>query len=245
MSFLRKQALKVRRRLYAARAWVPGLRERHRLEAMVGPLGFWYELQAYQLQALKSNGLQPKHHLLDLGCGPLQGGIAFIRYLDPARYVGVDINVDRLSAAYTQISTHGLADKNPALLLCDRFGESHLNGRQFDFVWASQVVYYFNEAKLRELFTLLAKRLTSDGKFLGDIIGPRHPEYANPGASAFLSKIELQTVEGLDRLASEYGLRARSLGEIEGFGYPSRLQLRTNVLVEVGRAEREEQSGKR
>ncbi len=226
---------RLRRYAYAARSWVPGLRERHRLEAMVGPLGYWNALRAYQLNLLRANGLHPHHHLLDLGCGPLQGGGAFIRYLEQARYVGVDISPERLSAAYGQVAELGLAEKNPMLLLSDQFGALHLDGRSFDFVWASQVLYYFDDEKLKDLMRMLVGHLAPDGKFLGDIIGPRHPEYGRAQQSAFLSRIKLQTVEGIDALAAPFGLQARGLGEIEAFGYPKRLLLRTNVLVEITR----------
>jgi SAM-dependent methyltransferase len=234
---LRSQALAFRRRVYAARAWIPGLGERHRLESMVGPLGCWDELRVYQLRLLLENGLKPHHHLLDIGCGPLQGGVEFIKYLDPSRYVGVDIDPQRLSAAFGQIALHDLGAKKPLLLLCDKFGASHLNGRCFDFVWASQVLYYFDNQKLEELLRLLAAHLAPHGKFLGDIIGERHPEYSRSQDSAFLSRIKLQTVDQVERLAAPLGLRARSLGEIEKFGYPRRLSLRTNLLVEISRRE--------
>ena len=45
-----------RRRLYELRSFVPVLRERHRLEALVGPLGFWDELQHYQMHTLRTRG---------------------------------------------------------------------------------------------------------------------------------------------------------------------------------------------
>ncbi|HXG47860.1 MAG TPA: hypothetical protein VNO52_09560, partial [Methylomirabilota bacterium] len=91
---------KARRLAFRARLFVPGLRERHILESMVGPVGAWDELQAYQLRVLQANGLRPEHRLLDIGCGPLQGGVAFIGYLAPGHYVGVDRSTRNLAAAY-------------------------------------------------------------------------------------------------------------------------------------------------
>ena len=61
---LKRLLMHSRRRAYGLRAFVPGLREHHRLEAMVGPLGFWGELQRYHLQFLQTNGLKPSHSLL-------------------------------------------------------------------------------------------------------------------------------------------------------------------------------------
>ena len=40
------------------------------------------------------HGLKPEHKLLDVGCGPLRGGIKFINYLEPGNYYGVDKRAD-------------------------------------------------------------------------------------------------------------------------------------------------------
>src|SRR4051812_48290825 len=97
------RALKmIRRRIYGLRRAVPGLSRRHRLEALVGPLGFWNELQSYQLNTARQLGLSAGDRLLDLGCGPLQGGTAFIRFLDAGRYVGVDHRAVVVDVAHEQ-----------------------------------------------------------------------------------------------------------------------------------------------
>jgi cyclopropane fatty-acyl-phospholipid synthase-like methyltransferase len=59
-------------------------------------LGFWHELQSYQLNTLKENGLRAEHSLLDIGCGPLQGGLAFIKYLEESKYFGIDIELKNI-----------------------------------------------------------------------------------------------------------------------------------------------------
>ncbi len=222
--------MKSRRQIYGLRAWLPGLREQNRMERMVGPVGFWDKLQRYQLQALRSNGLEPEHHLLDIGCGPLQGGIAFIRYLEPSRYTGVDIDPRRLKAAYSQISRHDLAGRNPRLLLSSTLGDQELNGDRFDYMWASQLLYYFNAEKLVELLAFIRRRLNPGGKFLGDILGPKHDEFRHPEFGWIL-----HGVEAVQLLAETQDLQARSLGEIIQFDYPSRLSLRSNLLLEITR----------
>lgn len=219
--------MNVRRRLYGIRAFVPGLRERHMLELMVGPLGFWNELQNYQLRALRVNGLEPQHHLLDIGCGPLQGGLAFIQYLQPAGYAGVDIDPVRIEAANAQVARHGLSQKEPSLFVSSTFGERELGDRTFDFIWASQILYYFDAHAMATLLANVRKRLKPGGKFLGDIYGPRHYLFRFPEP-----RYVLHTVESLQGLAAQQGLRARSLGEIIQFGYPRRLSLHSNLLLE-------------
>jgi len=46
-----------KRQLLKLRAYVPWLRARHRRESMVGPLGHWDALRAYQLVVLERTTL--------------------------------------------------------------------------------------------------------------------------------------------------------------------------------------------
>lgn len=225
----------LKRTLLRSRALVPGLRARHRREAMVGPLGHWKELGAYQLSALRSRGLLPAHHLLDIGCGPLQGGIEFIRYLQPSRYVGVDLNPRKLAEGYAQVAELQLAGRNPRLVVADDFGRSALNGQRFDFVWASQILYYFDETRLLSLLALVADHLAPGGKLLGDIVGDPEPEFRTPRHLLWISEVQAHSPEQLHTLAQRFGLAARSLGPIRQFGYPSQLNLRSNLLIEFTR----------
>jgi SAM-dependent methyltransferase len=227
--FLRK----LRRRVYRMRLYIPGLRERHILETMIGPVGAWEQLQAFQLRVLKTNGLKPHHRLIDIGCGPLQGGIAFIQYLETGKYVGVDRSSRNLSAAYRLIGKHGLCDKNPLLILSETFGQEELPDVKFDFFWASQILYYFNDAMLKQLFKFVVSRMTPAGKFFGDIIGNNHPDRRNPEQIDGRRALYMHSPESMARCAESAGLRIRSLGEIVNYGYPKRFNLRTNLLIEA------------
>ena len=220
----------LRRNLYGLRQFVPGLKEIHKLELMVGPLGYWKELQAYQLKALVSNGLKPQHKLLDIGCGPLQGGIAFIKYLNPNNYYGFDIKQESIDAGKRLIKKHKLENKQPFLFLSDNFGMERLNGTKFCFIWASQILYYFNEQKLHALMEWLSVILEDKGKFLGDIIGPKHYEFKHKEHNWFL-----HNVESLGSIAEKYNLKVDNLGEIREYGYPNRLSLGTNNLIMISR----------
>ena len=220
----------IRRDLYGLRRYIPGMREMHELELMVGPLGYWKELQSYQLNTLVSNGLKPEHKLLDLGCGPLQGGIAFIKYLNANNYYGVDIRESSISAGLKQITKYQVTDKKPVLLLTDDFGKKELSGIKFNFIWASQILYYFDDLKLNSLMEFLSISLADDGKFLGDIIGPKHYEFKTREHNW-----NLHSVESLNNKSKNFRLKVLDLGEISNFGYPSRLSLKTNHLIMISK----------
>ena len=97
-----KEAYKIlSKRLYiAVRNIIPSQKEKLRLERLVGPIGKWDRLQKFQLSALLKNRHEPHHSLLDVGCDPHQGGIAFIQHLDKNKYVGIDLRDAPLQEAY-------------------------------------------------------------------------------------------------------------------------------------------------
>ena len=143
-------------------------------------------------------GLKPDHHLIDIGCGPLQGGVPCIRYLEANRYTGIDIRHNTIRAAYGQVSREDLGNKNPRILLSRTFGDEEINGDSFDFMWASQTLCYFDEATMISLLRFIHKRLKPGGTFLGDIYSPDHYEFKHPEQ---LGKYVRHTAESVQLLA--------------------------------------------
>ena len=219
-----------RRSVYGLRMYVPWLRERHILEAMVGPLGYWNKLQAYQLNVLVSNGLKPNHTLLDIGCGPLQGGIAFIKYLEKNNYYGLDINEKKLNAGKGQIVKHGLENKNPHLFISKPGEYGILDGNSFDYMWASQVLYYFNDDMIKSLIKMISQKLNKNGKFLADIIGPYHYESKTREYGW-----NLHSIESLNKITEVFQLKVRRIGVLSQYGYPKRVGMSSSLLIEIAK----------
>jgi SAM-dependent methyltransferase len=226
---IKKLLKSLRRKIYAIRLLVPGLREQHKLEISVGPVGYWKKLRAYQLNALQLNGLKPEHKLLDFGCGPLQGGIAFIKYLNKNCYYGVDIRKQQIDNAHKQITKFKLESKKPTMILSDNFGENELKDIKFDYVWASQLLYYFDNKNFMDLLTFISDHLNQEGKFIFDILGPenRDNNYAKENRMIY------HNIDKLESMAASANLQKKTLGRILDFGYPKRLTLRTNSLLEI------------
>lgn len=223
-----KELKKVRRKFYGFRAYVPGLRFQHLSETMVGPVGYWDELQQYQFNVMVANGLQPGHTLLDLCCGPLQGGVAFIRYLNAGGYVGVDISARNLAAGYRQILDHDFALKNPRLIQSENFGDESLEDARFDFIFVSQTLYLFDETKMAALLAMARRVLKPGGKLLGDILKPElHSSLIYPDCGWLC-----HTVDSLKAVAETEGMQVRSLGGISQFKYPAKLSLSSNLMLE-------------
>jgi hypothetical protein len=62
--------------------------------------GRWDETGRVQMQLLLDQGLQPHHHLLDIGCGSLRLGCKAVGYLDPAHYWGTDLSAALMHRGY-------------------------------------------------------------------------------------------------------------------------------------------------
>lgn len=106
--------------------------------------GMWEEIGPLQLGFLKSQGMEPHHRLLDIGCGSLRGGVHSIAYLDPGHYFGVDRSADLLRAAVEiELPGHGLTGQRPHLL----------QNEEFEF-WRFETV--FDVALAHSVFTHLS-----------------------------------------------------------------------------------------
>jgi SAM-dependent methyltransferase len=143
----------------------------------------WDYLGRLQLDYLVERGLEPGHHLLDVGCGPLRAGVHFIRYLEPGRYAGVDIRPELLEAARTvELPRHGLVDKEPQLLASDHFEFGKL-GRTFDFAIAQSVFTHLPLNSIIRCLVEMSHVLRPGGKFYATI-------HENPHGKLYLDDIQ-------------------------------------------------------
>lgn len=108
----------------------------------------WDLRGAFQLYLLREMGLEPRHRLLDAGCGPLRAGVHFIRYLDRGNYVGMDYNEDFISAAKHVIEgDRGLCAKEPTLFCVENF-EFDVIERPVDYVLAFSVLNHGDPSRV-------------------------------------------------------------------------------------------------
>jgi SAM-dependent methyltransferase len=138
---------------------------RHR--AMVG--GMWDEMGALQRDFLISQGLQPHHTLLDIGCGSLRGGVHAIRYLEPFNYYGVDRDGELLRCARRiELPAHGIVEKQPNLLQNEEFDFARF-GTRFDFALAQSVFTHLPFNSISRCLVEVAGVLKPDGRFFATI----------------------------------------------------------------------------
>lgn len=131
--------------------------KKHR--AIIG--GLWDELGTLQLNFLKSQGLQPQHRLLDIGCGCLRLGVPAVAFLNAGNYFGTDLNEAFLDAGYSdEILPAELGWKLPrSHLVTDR--EFTFSGipKHIDFAIAQSVFTHLPLNHMRLCLARLAEHL--------------------------------------------------------------------------------------
>ena len=141
--------------------------------------GLWDEIGALQADFLKSRGLKPHHHLLDVGCGSLRGGVKLISYLDAGNYVGTDLNASLLKAGYEiELAKAGLTHKLPrSNLVADAEFDLSWCPMRFDFALAQSVFTSLPLNFLRVCLERLPTFVVPGGRFLVSlfIIPDDHP----------------------------------------------------------------------
>lgn len=201
------------------------IRRRHALEDCMGFRGQWEEHRRFQLAFLQQQGLRPTHSLLEIGCGPLTGGVPIIEFLEPGKYVGIDIRNSALDLAWGEVAAAGLSGRNPRLICSSSFGSTELGDEKFDFVLSFSVLYHLSDEVLRGYFLAVANRLRPDGRCFAQI----NTTVSNSTwlQFPFLRRTPAQYAE----VAAQAGLDTRPLGTIEGLGFRLPGQERTNEML--------------
>jgi SAM-dependent methyltransferase len=81
--------------------------------------GLWDEIGRLQFDFLVSEGLEPGHVLLDIGCGSLRGGVHLIPYLEPGNYLGIDKHAELIEAGLAELGT--VAERRPEFVVSGDF----------------------------------------------------------------------------------------------------------------------------
>jgi SAM-dependent methyltransferase len=204
---------------------VVNTRRRHALEDCMGFRGQWEEHRRFQLAFLKEQGLCPAHSLLEIGCGPLTGGVPIIEFLEPGKYVGIDIRSSALDLAWGEVAAAGLSARNPRLVCSSSFGSRELADEKFDFVLSFSVLYHLSDEVLRGYFLAVANRLQPDGRCFAQI----NTTVSN---STWLQFPFLRrTAAQYAGVAAQAGLDTKPLGTIEGLGFHLPGEERRNEML--------------
>ena len=182
----------------------------------------WAAMRRYQIDFLLRHGLQPHHTYLDIGCGPLRGGIPVIEHLDKGNYTGVDAWAESLVEAWDELEDMELEDKEPTLIEVDVLEGQQL-GFKFDVIMAFSVLHHIRDDGLGAFADFVARHLADGGTFYCTaLIGEewrdllpwhRYPMYDRPfedyQAAFEKGGLVLEYVETVPILHSEHIMSAR------------------------------------
>jgi cyclopropane fatty-acyl-phospholipid synthase-like methyltransferase len=128
--------------------------------------GLWDAVGQLQFDFLVAEGLKPAHHLLDIGCGSLRGGVHFARYLEPGHYWGIDSGHALIEAGYEiELAQAGLQAKVPRHnLITDDLFRFEQFGRSFDLAIAQSLFTHLAANRIRLCLHNLAKVMPRGGR---------------------------------------------------------------------------------
>lgn len=126
--------------------------------------GLWHEIGKLQFEFLKSQGIQPTHKLLDIGCGCLRGGIHFVDYLIDGHYTGIDCNSSVLRGGIIELRKAGLGERRFTLKVCDQFQFNILN-TWFDYALAQSLFTHLYANQIEQCIYNLSQVLKPGGVF--------------------------------------------------------------------------------
>ena len=183
-----------------------------RRAALVGPPDQWAALRRFQFEFLTSNGLQPDHRLLDIGCGTLRGGIPLIEYLHAGNYTGVEVRAEVLDEARKELAQSGLAHKEPVLIHAEDPAEIR-SGDPFDLVWAFMVLIHMPDEVVDGYLRLVSQRMAVSGEFYANVaLGDR----ADGEWQGF--PVVFRPHEFYERTAAAHGLKMDEVGALGSLG---------------------------
>ena len=191
--------------------------EEHRLQRMVGPRGVWKESRDFQIEFLRRRGLQPERSVLDIGCGPLRGGIPLVQFLNTGNYVGIDVRAEVIEEAQKQINRHSLAGKEPTILLSDDFGRGNLGQQKFDYVWCFQLFYHLEDHLIYDCLEQISRVLARSGFC-----------YVNVNLTLAEGKWKQfpyvrRPLQFYESMAEKHGLLVKDLGQQRDWGFTTKV----------------------
>jgi SAM-dependent methyltransferase len=135
----------------------------------------WEEIGQLQFDFLVSQGLEPEHYLLDMGCGSLRGGVHFVKHLEPGHYFGIDRNPKLLAAGESELERAGVTGKRPTLEARSDFVAASL-GQSFDFALAQSLFTHLPFNSIVRCVAEVGRVLSPGGRFFATFFaspGPR------------------------------------------------------------------------
>lgn len=183
-----------------------------RRHALVGPPDLWEAKRTFQVKFLKDAGLEPSHHLLDIGCGTLRGGIPIIAYLARGHYFGIESRRAVLAEGWRELREAGLTAKQPTLIHVDELYRHRLD-HMFEYVWAFSVLIHMDDRVLHDTLRLVRSCLKTSGRFFANVNIGERPDGEWQGFPVVWRSLAFYI-----RACADCGLQLEDIGPSSAFG---------------------------
>lgn len=183
--------------------------------SLVGPAILWKMKRDFQIYFLKRVGLQPRHFLIDIGCGTLRGGIPIIQYLGDGHYFGIESRSHVRAEGEKELSESGLSHKRPTLISSDDIGSVKLS-REFDYIWAFSVLIHMTDDIVDDCFGFAASHLHAEGYFYANVnLGDK------PSGNWQSFPVVWRPLEFYEGIGGKHNLRVEDIGSLKSLGHDS------------------------
>jgi SAM-dependent methyltransferase len=169
--------------------------------------GLEREMGVFQLDYLKLHGLQPRHSVLDFGCGSLRAGVFIAQYLEPDRYTGADISQGRLDQGRQRLEHMELSAKKARLVRLKDVELADFSGQKFDYVWAQGVLAHMPLEDIDRLLKNVHKLMGPESVFFVN--------YADGAGSTYKTSLKdfYYNAAVIDGLCKQYGLKFERMSD--------------------------------
>jgi len=118
------------------------------------------EAAKFQLDFLVQHGLRRDTVFLDIGCGCLRGGIHFVSFLNPGRYLGMDISAEVVRRGIVEeLGMSKFLEKRPEFVISDQYDVQCFSQRP-TFAIANSVFTHVGPEDIRACLSKLAGPVT-------------------------------------------------------------------------------------
>lgn len=177
--------------------------------------GRWDETGIIQMELLTSQGLKPKHCLLDIGCGPLRTGCRLVPFLNPGNYWGTDLSGQLMQKGWREELTEADRARLPkSQLIEDKDFSFPALPDHFDYLFCFAVFTHLPMNHLRRGLLSVARHFTTFEKFVFTVfLAPDAASLSSPvrqpdGVVTHDARAPYHILEGdLHHFAAQAGLK--------------------------------------
>jgi ABC-2 type transport system ATP-binding protein len=124
----------------------------------------WEEAGGRHIEFLREQGLRPSDRVLDVGCGCLRTGVKLLPYLQPGRYVGIDVDGAMIEAGvHIEAPRAGVDPARGQYFIGPAADLSAIDG-EFDVIWVNGLLQDLAHEQTALVLASAVRRLAPGGR---------------------------------------------------------------------------------